>query len=437
MSSIVSSPFATPTPIASTPVSICQSIVHDLISGMFASVSFGTDVASDTTAPATTTVDEDVDGVCKSVLSRLISQVAEHTEQAARSEVLAWFKTHAKVGLPRPCRDEALPMLQKAFRLLTTPPSAKESVKRICADISADEAALTGLLRLACFPKAVDCLAVVVIHVREPSISKNVFNNPCILKQLLSMGSSSKDRWRRSAARVAISAMTSTLDPKDSQTLITADEFVPLVAHAFKDGFKYALNLFEYLDFAKQAQVRAARISLLARCAASLSAHYSSLIALIARAAQMYKQLQSISPDALKRVPDFSEAIFRARAWNDCLVLAVCEDPVVRADAFQRFTVMINKMGNKGSLYDQVFASADGLVDVLVFALRDAYNARTSNESWSKVGSTIEKLPTTTMIQVRALHLSVLTRTLCCSRQLATCPAVLPQAEGRFSRLAQ
>jgi hypothetical protein len=191
---------------------------------------------------------EDVGSVCESVLSALVSKVADqlgHTvadEIKRENAVIGWLRRHANHGSPKPSGKEADPALRTAYDLLRNRPAF---AKRLFAD----GAALAGLMGLA-FYTALRCIVFVMKH--EPKFSKTIFKTGK-WKPILRMGASHDPEGRKDARR-GLDLVITGLSRDDQDKILASDEIVACMARAFED--RGNTSVFEILDDAKKLQVR-------------------------------------------------------------------------------------------------------------------------------------------------------------------------------------
>ena len=231
------SPFAKRAPFAIlTGHDMCRTILDDVISSIFVNA----DVAS-----------EDVDSAFKSVLSALVSEVADQLgpkwAKAITNEnaMIRSLKRYANRALPPPAYDVVRPMLDFAYKHgLHRPAFAKR--------LFDDRAALDGLMRLA-FPYALRC--IVMVMQREPKLSGTIFKMgkwKCILR----MGASS-DPAARKDAQLGVNILAHTLEGPFFEAFLAADGIEHFLAWAFTDHWAHAAYSFAGLDNMKKIQVRA------------------------------------------------------------------------------------------------------------------------------------------------------------------------------------
>ena len=91
---------------------MCRSILDDIISSIFPNADTDTVAAPCAVVPALAAA-EDVDSACKSVLSALVSKVADQLGPKVADEiklenaVLGWLRKYANRELPKPSVEEA------------------------------------------------------------------------------------------------------------------------------------------------------------------------------------------------------------------------------------------------------------------------------------------------------------------------------------------
>ena len=228
---------------------MCRSILDDIISSIFPNADTDTVAAPCAVVPALAAA-EDVDSACKSVLSALVSKVADQLgpkvadEIKRENEVVFWLRRHRRIGSPQPSFEEAVPALRKARGLLFKRPAF---AKRLFVD----GAALNGLMRLA-FPSALRCIVMLLKH--EPTFSETIFKTGK-WKPILRMGTWSDPECRIDARRGLVS-FVNRLSRDDKSKILASDEIVACMARAFEDGWMDAASVFDLLNDAKKIQVR-------------------------------------------------------------------------------------------------------------------------------------------------------------------------------------
>ena len=237
---------------------MCRSILDDIIFSIFPNADTAT-VAAPCAVVSVSAAAEDVGSVCKSILSALVSKVADELGPKVADEikrenaVIGWLRRHANRGSPQPSIKEAVPALGTAYDLLLNRPAF---AKRLFAD----GAALDGLMRLA-FSSALRC--IVIVMKREPRFTETIVKTGK-WKSILRMGAF-RDPATRKDARRGLVAIINGLSCDDQDKILASDEIVACMARAFEDGWKDATSVFEMLDDAKKLQVRvlhAARLPL-------------------------------------------------------------------------------------------------------------------------------------------------------------------------------
>ena len=227
---------------------MCRSILDDLISGMLLSAGTATVAAPCAVVPALAAA-EDVDSACKSVLSTLVSTVADQLGPQVANEiklenaVIRDLTRYANRELPSPTHNVVRKMLRFAYQFaLRRPAFAKR--------LFVDGAALAGLMRLA-FPLALRCIVMLLKH--EPTFSETIVNTGK-WKPILCMGAS-HDPECRDDAREGLILLASN-HVSFSKDVLEWDGIVAFLARALEDGCQSALYPFDLLEDTKKLQVR-------------------------------------------------------------------------------------------------------------------------------------------------------------------------------------
>ena len=231
---------------------MCRSILDDIISNIFPNADTAT-VAAPCAVVSVSTAAEDVGSVCKSILSALVSKVADQLDPKVADEielenaVIGWLRKYANRALPSPKSEEAGRALRKAYGLLLKRPAF---AKRLFDD----RAALAGLMRLS-FPSALRCIVMLLNH--EPKFSETIVKTGK-WKLILGMGAS-HDPKCRDDARVGLNVLASK-HVSFAKDVLEWDGIVAFLARAFEDGWQYAPRPFDDLSDARKSQVRAAAL---------------------------------------------------------------------------------------------------------------------------------------------------------------------------------
>lgn len=231
---------------------MCRSILDDIISNIFPNADTAT-VAAPCAVVSVSTAAEDVGSVCKSILSALVSKVADQLDPKVADEielenaVIGWLRKYANRALPSPKSEEAGRALRKAYGLLLNRPAF---AKRLFVD----GAAMAGLLRLA-FVTALRCIVMLLKY--EPKFSETIVKTGK-WKHVLDMGAS-HDPKCRDDARVGLNVLASN-DVSFAKDVLEWDGIVAFLARAFEDGWQSAPGGFNALSNARKNQVRAAAL---------------------------------------------------------------------------------------------------------------------------------------------------------------------------------
>jgi hypothetical protein len=228
---------------------MCRSILDDIISSIFPNADTATVAAPCAVVPIPAA--EDVESTCKSILSTLVSKVADQlgpkvaTTIKNENAVIRDLKRYANRAVPSPTYTVVKPMLGVAYQYTRRPTFAKR--------LFDDRAALAGLMRLA-FPSALRCIVMVMQH--EPKLSGAIFETGK-WKSILRMGTSS-DPAERADAQFGVNILCHTLKEPFGQAFFAADGIDHFLACAFADHWGSAAFSFAGLDNIKKIQVRAA-----------------------------------------------------------------------------------------------------------------------------------------------------------------------------------
>ena len=133
------------------------------------------------------------------------------------SIVLSWLSSYAKDGSARPSGKEAMPIVRDMHRLLQSKHTS------FAERLSADKEASKALMRFA-FPAAMDCMAVLLVHV--PSFSKAILDSSGTWKRILRIGSNRdapprarpQDKARRGPLLSSVTSWARTLTLSCQQT---------------------------------------------------------------------------------------------------------------------------------------------------------------------------------------------------------------------------
>lgn len=228
---------------------------------------------------------EDVESTCKSILSTLVSKVADELgpkvadEIKREHEVVLWLRSHARIGSPKPSREEAVPKLCTAYGLAL-------SRRAFATRLLGDRGALAGLMKLT-FATALRCIVMLLKHdmllKHEPTFSETIVKTGK-WRPILRMGTWSDPKCRDDA-RLGLFVLASN-HVSFAKDVLEWDGLVAFVARAFEDGWQSAPRPFSWLSDAQKSQVRAAAL-----CTTIHSMHAPPLTVIAygsARAAGLY-----------------------------------------------------------------------------------------------------------------------------------------------------